>query len=141
MSAQPVWEQPNIATEVAPERHLRLVTDVADAGPAMARSNGGGHGRMRLTRRGRLSITIASTVSAVVLAAGMVLSGGAANATTEEVVVQPGQTLSQIAAAELPDTRLDMAIVDIQLANNMSTDQVRSGQTLVIPADQGFHNG
>ncbi|MBW8173617.1 LysM peptidoglycan-binding domain-containing protein [Ornithinimicrobium sp. Arc0846-15] len=141
MSAQPVWEQPNIATEVAPQRHLRLVTDDVDSGPALARNRCDSHGRMRLTRRGRLSITIASTVSAVVLAAGLVMSGGAANATAEEVVVQPGQTLSQIAAAELPDTRLDMAIVDIQLANNMSTDQVTAGQTLMIPADQGFKNG
>lgn len=135
MSAQPVWEQPSELPKVAPARHLRLVgeAEVRTAHSSVST-------RSRLTRRGRLSITVALTIAALALASTMVLSGGAANATSQEIVVQADQTLSQIAAAELPNTRLDMAIVDIQLANNMSSDQVAAGQTLVIPAEQGFRN-
>ena len=49
------------------------------------------------------------------------------------VTVDTGQTLSEIAAAELPDHSISAGIVAIQLANGLSTAQVSAGQQLVIP--------
>ena len=40
---------------------------------------------------------------------------------------------ADIAATTLPDLPLDRAVVEIQIANNLSTSQVQAGQTLVIP--------
>ena len=49
------------------------------------------------------------------------------------VVVEPGMTLSQIAAEQLPELPLDRAMVDIQRANRLSTTDIAVGQELVIP--------
>ena len=57
---------------------------------------------------------------------------GPAGATTS-VVVEPGSTLSQIAAEQLPDMPLSQAITDIQRANRLSTTSVAAGQELIIP--------
>jgi LysM repeat protein len=48
--------------------------------------------------------------------------------------VRSGQTLSEIAARELPDLAVSDGVVELQLANALSTSQVRAGQTLLIPA-------
>ena len=49
------------------------------------------------------------------------------------VTVAPGQTLSEVAAAELPELSISDGIVAIQLANRLSTAQVSAGQQLTIP--------
>jgi hypothetical protein len=89
---------------------------------------------LRLTRRGRLVLLL---VAALAVAAFLAVTGvrGAAGATEpgRTVTVRAGQTLSEIAAAELPGRPLDEAIVAIQLANDMSTAQVSAGQELVLP--------
>ncbi len=46
----------------------------------------------------------------------------------------PGQTLSEIAAAQLPDLSVSNGIVAIQVANELNSAQVSAGQHLVIPA-------
>ncbi|MGB5950973.1 MAG: LysM peptidoglycan-binding domain-containing protein [Ornithinimicrobium sp.] len=88
--------------------------------------------QMVMTRRGRLALTM-SSLMALVIAAVLALSMMGPASADSQVVVQPGQTLSQIAASELPHLSLDRAIVDIQLANQMNTLHVQAGQTLTIP--------
>lgn len=92
-------------------------------------------GRLTLTRRGRLTITItvATVLVMTVVAALGVLSAAAAPVATDTIVVQPGQTLSQIAVTELPGMPMDQAIVEIQLANELNTLQVQAGMELEIP--------
>ncbi|GAA1782454.1 hypothetical protein GCM10009811_04910 [Nostocoides veronense] len=92
----------------------------------------------RLTRLGRLSITL---FAAVALCAGLALAyaagpGAAAPAGSGErvVVVQSGQTLSGLAQAYLPERGIVNAISAIQVANGLSSDRLLAGQRLVIPA-------
>ena len=59
---------------------------------------------------------------------------GSAAPAPAQVTVHAGQTLSGIAAHELPSLPLADAIVRIQLANDLATGQVDAGQVLVIPA-------
>jgi LysM repeat protein len=89
---------------------------------------------LRLTRRGRLSLAI--VVALVIGAVTVIASGRFASAAGEPrtVTVHAGQTLSEIAAATLPELAIVDAIVEIQVANSLSTDQVHAGQTLRIPA-------
>ncbi len=87
---------------------------------------------MVLTRRGRLTMTGSVLVVLLALAALVWWTMAPVTAGTQ-VVVEPGQTLSQIAATELPHLSLDQAVVEVQLANQMNTLQVQAGQTLVIP--------
>lgn len=90
--------------------------------------------RVRVTRRGRLAISLG--VSTVVLALVVVMSGllpAGASAPERLHTVAPGQTLSQVAATMLPEVPLDRAIVQLQLANGLNTLQVQAGQQLVIP--------
>jgi hypothetical protein len=48
--------------------------------------------------------------------------------------VLSGQTLSEVAAVQLPSLPIPDAVARIQLANGMNTSQVRAGQLLLIPA-------
>lgn len=87
---------------------------------------------LRITRRGRLALT--GTVALVlVLAFASLVSALAPAGAATAVVVEPGMTLSQIAAEQLPELPLDRAVVDIQRANRLSTTHVAVGQELVIP--------
>src|SRR5699024_1224127 len=86
-----------------------------------------------LTRRGRLAVTL-TVASALVLAAVVVVgllpvaAGGGAT-----IVVQPGQTLSEIATTQLPQLPVDRAIVEIQLANELNSLHIPAGAELQIP--------
>ena len=110
----------------APKRpHLVLVQ-----GGARITADAGG---VRLTRRGRLALFL--LVLAVVAVTSLTgLRGAGASESLRAVTVAPGETLSQIAVAELPTLSMDQAIVAIQIANNLSTAQVSAGQQLVIPS-------
>ncbi len=88
---------------------------------------------LRLTARGRLAllVLVALAVAAVVVLTG---SGGAGASVPERTVtVLPGQTLSEVAAAELPELSISEGIVALQLANSLNTAQVSAGQELVVP--------
>lgn len=99
----------------------------------------GARGGMRLTRRGRLAVTLtAVSLLAVpgVLGASTALAGAspAEPVATEQVLVHPGQTLWEIAAAAAPagaDVR--DVIIDIQQLNGLETSAVYSGQELSVP--------
>ncbi|MEO6998906.1 MAG: LysM peptidoglycan-binding domain-containing protein [Terracoccus sp.] len=90
--------------------------------------------RLRLTRFGRLTVTVATL--AVVIALGVGLMGQLASTAVEgrPVTVESGQTLSEIAARELPDVPVREGVVSLQLTNGMSSDQVHAGQRLLVPA-------
>ncbi len=129
MSAAAAVPDPTALTWDGRQRrgHLRLVstqTPVPSTGEPAA---------LRLTRRGRLTVTLGALLSLVLAMAAMVLAVLPADAGTE-IVVRPGQTLSEIALTHLPELTPDRAIVQIQRANGMNTGHVQAGQTLVIPS-------
>lgn len=138
MSAAPVLEDLQVvppARRGRPERHLRLVvgSDEPVREPGRGRTpSPRREATLRLTRRGRLAVTGAVTALLVVTAGGLA-AAVMPDAELATVTVEPGQTLSDIAATTLPDLPLDRAVVEIRIANNLSTSQVQAGQTLVIP--------
>jgi len=90
------------------------------------------NGTVRITRRGRLALV--ALALAIVAIVGLIGMGGAgATEPLPTVTVAPGQTLSEIARAELPLMSIGQGIVAIQIANKLSTAQISAGQELVIP--------
>ena len=123
MSALAIDLQDLTAAPSVTGRHLRLVGADERKAPAPA---------LRITRRGRLAVT--GTVALVlVLALSMVLGSWGPAAATSAMVVEPGMTLSQIAAEQLPGVPLSQAVTDIQRANGLSGSSIAVGQVLVIP--------
>ena len=89
-------------------------------------------GSLRITRLG--AVLVATLALAVAVAVGAFALGGPGPTTpTRTVTVHPGQTLSEIAVAELPRLSVHDGVTAIQLANRLSSAQVTAGQTLVIP--------
>ena len=89
---------------------------------------------LRLTRFGRLvlSVLVASVLS--LLAVGLVGQLASASTGSRTVAVTSGQTLSGIAARELPELSVAEGVVELQLANSLSTTEIHAGQQLVIPS-------
>jgi LysM repeat protein len=89
-----------------------------------------------LTRRGRLLIVL--MVAAAALTLTIVLTNpsisGAPPRIDHATTVSVGQTLSDVAAAQLPSLPISEAVARIQLANGLNTNQVHVGQSLLIPA-------
>lgn len=105
-------------------RHLTLVP----AGPDVHRSG------LRLTRRGRLFLTL--LVAAALFGFGMIgwVGDPAPSGASMTVTVQPGQTLSEIAAAQTSGySSVREAVAAIQVANNLPTSAISAGEQLVIP--------
>ena len=123
MSAATAWEVAPL--EVRPGRPvLHLVTSGRDAVARPA---------VRATRFGRLLIT-ASTVAVVTLLAVTILGVGSVGVSIDHrITVGTGQTLSQVAAAEMPQLPVTEGVAQIQLANDLNTSQVHAGQELAIP--------
>ena len=114
---------------VAPLRpSLRLVPTGPDVEPVVR--------PIRLSRRGRLARTVGLLAMTTALAWTLVSSVTAgASALRHTVTVEPGQTLSAIAAHEFPDAPVREGVVWIQLANGLSSSDVHVGQVLQIPAE------
>ncbi|YAL84344.1 LysM peptidoglycan-binding domain-containing protein [Dermacoccaceae bacterium W4C1] len=131
MSAVPVFEPGLKPTgpfgRPQRSRHLRSVPTGAQVSPAPAGS------AVRLTVRGRrLMVTLALLT---LLAVGTAVAAFAGGGTSEHTItVQPGQTLSEVAAQELPDLAISTGVSQIQLANSLDSLHVSAGQKLVIPA-------
>ncbi|PWJ24697.1 hypothetical protein ATK17_0797 [Branchiibius hedensis] len=108
---------------------LRLVPDLPASPTGVARPAA----HLRLTRRGYLAIGV--IVVAVTVACGMLIAHAVAPAPTgpSSVVVQSGQTLSEVAHHALPQLPVQEAVVRVQLANDLNSLQVSAGQTLLIP--------
>lgn len=89
----------------------------------------------RLTRRGRLFITLVVSAAAMASAVGLASSVSAAGPQIDHAtMVFAGQTLSEVAAAQLPSLPISEAVAQIQLANELNTSQVQAGQLLLIPS-------
>ena len=89
---------------------------------------------MRLTRFGRLVVALLVAAVMSTLATGLAGQLAAASGEPRIVTVQSGQTLSGIADRELPDLTIAEGVVELQIANALSTTQIHTGQQLVIPA-------
>ena len=89
---------------------------------------------LRLTRAGRLSITLTVVVAAVVLAMSLLSGGASAAVIDHSTTVHAGQTLSEVAAAQLPQLPIAEAVARIQVANDLASSDVHAGQSLLIPA-------
>lgn len=90
-------------------------------------------GGVYVRRRFAAMLALLVLVAGAVLAARAVASpepGPAAPAVT----VRDGETLSQIAARELPAVRVDQAVVAIAHENNLGSTHVQAGQRLLIPS-------
>ncbi len=98
---------------------------------------------VRLTRRGRLAVTVATTALALLLAVSVLpaVVGGMVSAfsvpapvETSTVIVQPGQSLWDIAATAEPGGNTAQVVARIADANGLtSAAQVRPGRRLVVP--------
>jgi len=90
---------------------------------------------LRINRRGRLLITLtalaAATTLGLMLATSVMASGPQIDHAT---TVSAGQTLSEVAAAQLPGLPINEGVARIQLANGLNTSQVHVGQSLLIPS-------
>lgn len=134
-----VWEGPRhryaaaAAAEgplpVIPSRSGRPHLVLVPTGDAVRDPEGGLH----LTRRGKLVAT-ALFLAASIGVGGFALPGPSAPApSTHSVTVRPGQTLSEIAAAEMPGLTPAQGMTAIRVANELTTTTISAGQTLVIP--------
>ena len=114
----------------APSRPRLVVLPGGAGAPAAERAEG-----LRITPRGRL-VLLALAVFVLASVLGFRSVGGAGATSAEHTVtVAAGQTLSEVAAAELPALSISEGVLAIQLANGLSTAQVSAGQTLVVPAN------
>lgn len=91
------------------------------------------HTRLRVTRRGRATLTLAAVAAALTVGLGQAVAGPAPEP-LRSVTVEPGETLSQIARAELPGLAVDDAVVALQAENGLATPFVHAGQELSIPS-------
>lgn len=129
--------------DLAPRRHgasrrshLRLVPGglAATSGPAAELVSA----PVRLTRFGRLMLLALVVVAAGAVALVLSLTSGSAGASVttpaHSITVAGGETLSQIAARELPQLTVTQGVARIQSANSLPSTEVAAGQQLQIPA-------
>lgn len=91
---------------------------------------------LRITRLGRLVFTLlfAALVATAALSSWAGSAGSAGPVIDHSTTVRAGQTLSEIAARELPALPIQEGVWALQLANNLSSVQVEAGQVLLVPA-------
>jgi hypothetical protein len=96
---------------------------------------------LRLTRRGRLLLTLVAVVTLV--AAGVLAAGGppatagtepGAAVTAERVTVRPGDTLWAIAEREAPGVDPRETVAAILDLNALESSAVQAGSVLLLPA-------
>lgn len=88
---------------------------------------------LRITRAGRLAITLSVVVVAVALSIALFTRGASATVIDHSTTVGAGQTLSEIAVQQLPQLPMAEAVAEIQVANDLTGSDVHAGQTLLIP--------
>lgn len=123
--SRPVCAGPDRQPGPVGARHLQLV-------PAASPTER----PLRVTRLGRLVLSVSGLLLVASFAISVATSSAGAVAPvgpSHSVTVLDGQTLSEIAVAELPGLPVDVAVTRLQLANALSTSQVRAGQMLVVP--------
>lgn len=126
-TAAAAWDTLPVQT---PVRRPRLV--VIDGGARAGSGQALPATVLSIPRWVRLAITL--SVLAVALSLMLGIGGaGAASAPLGEVQVRAGQTLSEIARAEMPGVPTAEAVARIHIANNLPSSQVTAGQVLIIP--------
>jgi hypothetical protein len=102
--------------------------------------------RMRLTRRGRIVVTMlmAGIATSLIAVIGLTAGGGAQAANhgrngagyqgMHQIVVQPGDTLWSIASRAEPSRDPRLVITEIENANSLTTGELRAGQVLWVPS-------
>jgi len=130
MSAAVAWDVAPAPVRV-PARPVRPQLTSLPCGPEVAERR---PVRLRITRAGRLAITAVVLAALVALTVALLSGGAAATVIDHSTTVQQGQTLSQVAATQLPELPVADAVARIQVANDLTSDQVHAGQTLLIPA-------
>ena len=93
---------------------------------------------IRLTRRGRRVVAFLALIPIAITfqligTRGAIASDGSATATTQAIVVQPGQSLWDVAVTIDPETDPRETIWVIQQLNGMKTSDVLAGQELIVP--------
>lgn len=141
MSAAAAWD--SVPAQVplgVPARRPSLVLvdgGVAEGGRRVRPQRAARSAGIGIPRWMRLAMTLSVLgVGAVLLlgVGGVGLAAGSADPVSHgSVEVRPGQTLSEIARAELPGLPTGEAVARIQLANNLPSSQVTAGQVIVIP--------
>lgn len=89
---------------------------------------------LRITRAGRLALTLTVLVAAVALAVALFTGGASATVIDHSTTVGAGQTLSEIATQQLPQLPMAEAVAQIQIANDLTGSDVHAGQILLIPS-------
>lgn len=95
---------------------------------------------LRLTRRGRavvlgLLVLVASLASAVLFTTAS-RADGEPTGPAPTVVVQPGDTLWDIATRVMPRRDNRDAVADLRRLNGLRNSEVRPGDVLVLPRDR-----
>ena len=130
MSTAAAWDAVPVREPLQrPVRRPNLIVIDGGAGRSHGSARSAG---LLLPRWVRLAMTLAVLAMAAVMLLGI---GGAAAepGPLGSVVVQPGQTLSEIARAQMPGVLNAEAVAQLQLVNNLPSSQIRAGQVLVIP--------
>ena len=94
---------------------------------------------LRLTRRGRLVISLLMAATLVVLAligarTALADTTTPAPAQVQQVMVLPGDTLWSIAQAQAPSGDVREVVAEIRSLNKLSSSRLMVGQELVVPA-------
>ncbi len=99
-----------------------------------------GTSRLRITRRGYALMTIVIAVPLAIAAFGIAVSSGGAAATVDsssvpfqQVTVQTGESLWQLAGQIAPTADPRDVVADIVQLNQLSSAVVQPGQSLAIP--------
>lgn len=97
--------------------------------------------RLRLTKRGRAVFTTLAAIPVVAAAVLIGLNGGGATATSssgaplEQVTLQAGQSLWQLAEDIAPENDPREVVRDILSVNQLDSASVQAGQRLDVPAE------
>jgi hypothetical protein len=130
MSAAVAWDV-STAPAPAPARSSRPQLVSVPCGDTLPQ---GPSAPLRLTRAGRLAVTLTVLVAAVVASIALLSGGASATVVDHSTTVQRGQTLSEVASQQLPGLPVADAVARIQVANDLTSSEVHAGQTLLIPA-------
>ncbi len=136
------------AQDAARPRVARPAQGAAPARVVRPARRPAGHGRVRLTRRGRLVVwaLAALTAAAVLIPVWLLAAGGAqaanhglppaaVHAGLRQVVVRPGQTLWSIAMAAEPTADPRVVTQEIIQVNALSSQVLVPGESLWVPAN------
>jgi nucleoid-associated protein YgaU len=130
-------------TLTAPRRALSAAPGAAPSVRSSASARSLPQRGTRLTLRGRVTLVALLALAGFALfALGQIASNALAadqsvastSVKTTEWVVQPGETLWQIAESVAPDTDPRDTVARLVQLNDLANSSVRAGQTLLIPA-------